>query len=271
MPARTYVRMRSPAEVATVVGLLAEGHSDQAVARLTGIPRSTVRDWRLGRRPRRDAAGTQVRACPVCRPGSQTLDERRYAYLLGLYLGDGHVSRHPRTSALRIFLDARYPGIVDECVQSLRAVRPENRVWVGRSRACRCNVVMTYSNHWPRLLPQMGSGKKHERPIRLEPWQSEIVARARQAFVRGLIHSDGCRVVASDRGVSSVRYHFSTKSDDIKRLSARAWRRSACSGLGPARGRLRCTARLRQRSSTSSSGPSGDRATCARKALLRVL
>lgn len=30
-----------------------------------------------------------------------------------------------------------------------------------------------------------------------------------------LFHSDGCRVVANDRGVMSVRYHFSNRSEDI--------------------------------------------------------
>jgi hypothetical protein len=30
-----------------------------------------------------------------------------------------------------------------------------------------------------------------------------------------LIHSDGCRVVANDRGVRSIRYHFSNRSEDI--------------------------------------------------------
>jgi hypothetical protein len=31
-----------------------------------------------------------------------------------------------------------------------------------------------------------------------------------------LIHSDGCRTVADDGGVPSIRYHFSNKSEDIK-------------------------------------------------------
>jgi hypothetical protein len=36
-----------------------------------------------------------------------------------------------------------------------------------------------------------------------------------EELVLGLIHSDGCRVVANDRGVRSVRYHFSNRSEDI--------------------------------------------------------
>lgn len=39
--------------------------------------------------------------------------------------------------------------------------------------------------------------------------------QATKEFVLGLIHSDGCRVVANDRGVTSIRYHFSNRSEDI--------------------------------------------------------
>lgn len=81
-----------------------------------------------------------------------------------------------------------------------------------------CVVVSLYSKHWPCLLPQHGPGKKHLRPIRLEPWQEVLVKQATQEFIRGLIDSDGCRVVANDRGVRSVRYHFSNRSDDIRGL-----------------------------------------------------
>jgi hypothetical protein len=50
-------------------------------------------------------------------------------YLLGLYLGDGCISAHPRgVYRLRITLDLRYPGIVEECEAALRAVLPLNHV-----------------------------------------------------------------------------------------------------------------------------------------------
>lgn len=75
-----------------------------------------------------------------------------------------------------------------------------------------------YSKHWPCLFPQHGPGRKHERQIELEAWQQDHVARNPRPLLRGLIHSDGCRVVANDRGVISVRYHFSNRSEDIKRI-----------------------------------------------------
>jgi hypothetical protein len=75
-----------------------------------------------------------------------------------------------------------------------------------------------YWAHWPCLFPQHGPGKKHERTIQLEPWQGAIVVDKPHLFVRGLIHSDGCRIVANDRGRPSPRYHFSNRSEEIKRL-----------------------------------------------------
>ena len=42
-----------------------------------------------------------------------------------------------------------------------------------------------------------------------------VINQAKEEFIRGLIDSDGCHVVANDRGVRSVRYHFSNRSEDI--------------------------------------------------------
>jgi hypothetical protein len=60
----------------------------------------------------------------------EALPQREYAYLLGLYLGDGCISEHRREVwRLRIVLDAAYPGIVEECRRSLAAVRPIEPGW----------------------------------------------------------------------------------------------------------------------------------------------
>ena len=61
----------------------------------------------------------------------------------------------------------------------------------------------------------MVQARSTQRAIRLEPWQQALVDQATEEFILGLIHSDGCRVVAHDRGVCSVRYHFSNRSEDI--------------------------------------------------------
>lgn len=142
------------------------------------------------------------------------LPAKAYSYLLGLFLGDGCISRHPRAWRLRITLDKKYPGIIDRCREAIDTLMPELRASI-EPQPKGCVVVSLYSKHWPCLLPQHGPGKKHTRPIQLEPWQQALVNEATEDFIRGLIHSDGCRVVANDRGVKSVRYHFSNRSEDI--------------------------------------------------------
>jgi hypothetical protein len=122
--------------------------------------------------------------------------------------------------------------IIHRCREAIDALFPRQRAGVYR-RKTGCVDVYQYSNHWPCLFPQHGPGRKHLRRIELEPWQTEIVRRETEEFVLGLIHSDGCRVVANDRGVQSIRYHFSNRSEDIIGLFTGAldllgirWRRS---------------------------------------------
>jgi hypothetical protein len=140
-----------------------------------------------------------------------------YCYLLGVYLGDGCISRCRQVWRLRITLDNKYPMIIDRCREAIDVLMPGQSASTA-PQPTNCVVVSHYSKHWPCLFPQHGPGRKHLRPIRLEPWQKVLVKHATEQFIRGLIDSDGCRVVANDRGISSVRYHFSNRSEDIRAL-----------------------------------------------------
>jgi hypothetical protein len=163
--------------------------------------------------------GRAASQCELCSGRPLDAPGAAYAYLLGMYLGDGCISRHPRAYRLRITLDSRYPGLIRECASAMRGVRRSRKVWIGRhSRDQGCIEVSMYYGHWPCLFPQHGPGRKHLRRIELAGWQREIVDQHRKALVRGLLHSDGCRVVANDRGVKSVRYHFSNLSEGIQRI-----------------------------------------------------
>ena len=154
--------------------------------------------------------------------------EAEYAYLLGMYLGDGVISRSgARCHRLRITTDASYPGLIAECAAAMQAVVPRNRVSVRRRTGERAVDVSAYSNAWPELFPQHGHGKKHERQIVLAPWQESIVRAQPQMFLRGLLHSDGCRVLNRVGGKSYPRYFFTQVSDDIRELFCRT-----CDQLG---------------------------------------
>jgi hypothetical protein len=133
--------------------------------------------------------------------------------VLGLYLGDGSISRNRRVWRLRITLDKKYPAIINRCRQAIEILMQGQRT--GIVQRVGCVDVSLFSKHWPCLLPQHGPGMKHTRRIALEPWQQTLVDQATEEFLLGLIHSDGCRVVANDRGVRSIRYHFSNRSEDI--------------------------------------------------------
>jgi hypothetical protein len=110
------------------------------------------------------------------------------------------------------------PGIVVGCRDALETIRPNQRAWARLSKSSRCYVVAMYSNHWPCLFPQHGAGRKHERRLALHDWQEEIVSPPRRHFVRGLIHSDGCRIVANDPGPEKRSIPLPNKSEDIKAL-----------------------------------------------------
>jgi hypothetical protein len=154
-------------------------------------------------------------------------DAYSYSYLLGMYLGDGHLANTGRSFQLRIALDGAYPDVVEECAGAMILGLPVVRPAVRRDRVERRINVSAGSKHWPDLFPQMGPGPKHERPIVLAPWQREIVEAHPWPFVRGLIHSDGCRTVnrfktrlPSGRVAEYAypRYFFSNLSADIRGL-----------------------------------------------------
>jgi hypothetical protein len=204
--------MRSAEEFNEVQRLVAAGLNDCAIARQTEVPRKTVWEWRR-RPPRRLSQPGASSPCGALHDFS-ILPAAAYSYLLGLYLGDGYISRDPRSWRLRVTCDTQYPAIIARCREAMDILFPRQHAAV-TPRASRCVDVSHYSKHWPCLFPQHGPGRKHHRLIALEPWQQALVDQATEEFVCGLIHSDGCRVVANDRGVRSIRYHFSNRSEDI--------------------------------------------------------
>jgi hypothetical protein len=227
--------MRPSEQVNVVLDLAASGKSPLTISRETGIPRSTIRGWLAGRLPNGHAINRT--ACPQCGAPQHRFAELPpdYLYLLGLYLGDGCLSAHPRgVYRLRLFFDSRYPAIVDAAAAAIRSVLPANRInrllrsggYVNSSP--RSNVELSvYSRTLPCLFPQHGPGRKHERRIALVDWQRELVGKHPEQLLRGLIHSDGCRFVNTGRNWRHPRYCFSNRSEDIRSMFC-----DACDLLG---------------------------------------
>jgi len=214
---------RTDSEFEAVKALLATGLSGYAVARATGVPRSTVAYW--AQRARRHRPWRP--ADPDWRPP----DGESYSYLLGLYLGDGHIVEAGCSAYLRITLDLLYEGIIERATAALASTfRPAPvRRYTRRhgDEDDRCAILQLSSPDLPVAFPQHGTGRKHLRSIALVDWQRELTRHHPEALLRGLIHSDGARCL--NRFATKLpsgriaryeypRYFFSNLSDDIRRI-----------------------------------------------------
>ncbi|MFI2349107.1 transcriptional regulator [Streptomyces sp. NPDC019443] len=211
------------------LALVAHGRSLNSVSRQTGISRAAIREWRTRIDPLPRML-SQSAPCPRCLPAPGVpADAAAYSYLLGLYLGDGCISAQPRGGyQLRIACAEAWPGLIDRCRAAISAVRPEDRVYALQRQGC--VTVTSYGRHWPWLFPQHGPGKKHERHIALESWQQQIIDAHQWDFIRGLIHSDGCRITnwtektigGERKRYEYPRYFFTNTSIDIIKLFTNA-------------------------------------------------
>jgi hypothetical protein len=201
------------------------GMRDSDNAHLHGVAIKTIRRWRRLYQRRglpRGQAHTNT-PCPRC-DGAE-LESDAYAELLGWYLGDGHISRGRRgVYNLHVVDDARYVDDIARIAVLMSTVKRGGKPHTRRSPGC---VIVTVSwKHWPCLIPQLGPGRKHERPIILEDWQRAIVESHPASFLRGLFHSDGCRannwtrkIVAGEwKRYDYPRWQFTNHSADIREL-----------------------------------------------------
>jgi hypothetical protein len=228
--------VHSDDKVREVFVLLDDGLSQAEITRRTSVSRAQVRSWQRdgietvlsssmrttsAKAPHRAEECTAMLHVPIA----------PYVYLLGQYLGDGCISTqgrgHPR---LRITTCDAYPAVRKECIAAINAVAPSAVVGVIQRQGC--SEVGASSMHWLCLFPQHGAGVKHLREIKLDTWQRRFALEIRpDLLVRGLIHSDGCRVtnrvVTRGRRYEYLRYFFTNESSDIRELFI-----DACSRLG---------------------------------------
>lgn len=226
--------MRDDSVVESALRASAAGVPDRDNAIRHGVAVKTIRRWRrLYQRQARPRGQAHTRApCPRC--DGAVMDEAAYAELFGWYLGDGWIELHRRgVQALHVYNDARYPDLNGRIADLMRTVKPGSRPHTRARPGC---VLTTVSwKHWTCVFPQHGPGRKHERTLVLQPWQESIVAAHPAAFLRGLFHSDGCRVRnwatrtvgGQRRRYEYPRWQFVNHSPEI-----RAWCGAALDRLG---------------------------------------
>ncbi|TQL69180.1 hypothetical protein FB381_3083 [Nocardioides albertanoniae] len=218
-----------------------EGMRDADNAAKHGVAVKTIRRWRRLYQRRGIVRGQTHLAPPCPRCDGAELDAEAYAEILGWYLGDGHISEGRRSVFnLHIVNDRKYPDINQRLITLMARVKPGGHP---HTRLVPGAVITTISwKHLPCLFPQLGPGRKHERRIVLEEWQQEIVTAHPGPFLRGLFHSDGCRVnnwatrmvAGQKKRYEYARWQFVNHSDDIRDLCTWAldlveipWRQSS--------------------------------------------
>jgi PAS domain-containing protein len=125
---------------------------------------------------------------------------------------------------LRISCASAYPDLIRRCEQAITEVLP---VKVNKTGRQGCFEVYSFSKHWICLFPQHGPGRKHERKIELTSWQQDLIEVDPRPLLRGLLHSDGCRVLNRVKGTPYPRYHFINRSPNIRAIFGKA-----CDALG---------------------------------------
>lgn len=130
-----------------------------------------------------------------------------YSYILGLYLGDGHIVKTNRTYRLRIFNTIDYENLNKFIIGKLQKLFAHNKInYVDFMSYI---SIYVYSNKLPQLFPQHGSGKKQDRKIEFLDWQNEIINH--KHLFAGLLHSDGS--IYNDRKYRMC--DFTNYSEDI--------------------------------------------------------
>ncbi len=221
--------MRSFDEYKQILALWELGVNKKAISRETGIPRRTVIDCIQQYGTVENLLVESQQAVQPLLPkiltgeieGDYRLLLETYAYLLGLYLGDGNIVKTRNVYRLRITLDAKYQQIIETCIQKLQLLFPQNQIGTVesyyRGRLSYINVSLYY-RHLTEIFPQHGAGLKHNRKIELADWQQRIVETYPLEFLRGLYQSDGSRFSNIVNGKDYPRYQFTNYSDDIRRL-----------------------------------------------------
>ena len=140
-------------------------------------------------------------------------DKNLQAYVIGLALGDGNLSRPgPRAVRLRISCDNKYPKLIKRIVESLQSLFPENKVGLVLREKSHATDVSIYSNHLELLLGWSAkNGSKFAQNVSVPEWIKHK-REYRINCLRGLVETDGSIYI--DRKYKMVNF-----TSNINRLA----------------------------------------------------
>ena len=126
------------------------------------------------------------------------------AYLVGLGLGDGNLSKtNNRSVRLRISCDLRYPFLITEIISAISYILPESKISLV-NRKTKSLDICSYSNHWESIMGwKADSGNKFIQNSSVPDWifyKDEYI----KACLKGLLETDGS--IYNDRSYTMVMF-----------------------------------------------------------------
>lgn len=132
------MQIRSKEECEKIINLYKTNISIKEIGIKLNIPYNTIKTiiFRYNHNPNY----LEKRKCPILSIDLNSPSEewkRNYSYILGQYLGDGHIistktlKDNSQVFILRIFSDAKYPKIITDIRYGLSTIFPSNKISKG--------------------------------------------------------------------------------------------------------------------------------------------
>ena len=197
-----------------ILSLKNSGLNKTQIAKITNVPRSTIRDWFETNKTESKQLKKSIEEILIFLKSNDNI-RKAYSYILGLYLGDGYINKTPRSYRLRIALDKKYKKLNKCAENNLRILFPSNKIGIVNFKN-HINLSV-YSNELTLMIPQHGIGEKYTRDVSLKEWQESIIDEI--SLLKGLFHSDGCFYEETIKEKYTYnRFCFTNKSKDIQNI-----------------------------------------------------
>ena len=135
------------------------------------------------------------------------------AELIGVILGDGHISVHPRTECLRIVLSANNQGSVDRYARLVGIVFGKEPHVAKRKKTNAVNITL-YEKHIARRLG-IHVGAQAGVRITVPEW-IQLSKMFQLRYLRGLYEAEGCYCV--HKPTYTYKFVFSNRHRDLLKI-----------------------------------------------------
>ncbi|RYX85649.1 hypothetical protein EON83_04740 [bacterium] len=190
--------------------LRTQGWSLNKIAEHLGVSQGAVRHHSQGIVVKAPTQKREYR-CATMSDGKPLPPSADLAYLTGIICGDGSISSMPRTYALTIACDARYPELIDtyrELVEKLLQRKPS--IYAGKENTY--FGIRLYDKYLPTILGLPAGAKQQDYPV--PEWIFSELDYVRP-FIRGLIETDGNIYHEYRNGGWCSRCLFCAKNESI--------------------------------------------------------